>query len=235
MITIHTILITLFILFLTHLALTNRERKFLYRVGCDHSFTRREVMIYVAFVAVVLIALLLGSHSAQLHSFSSLLSILILGLAMYLPVMLYRSRFVIYYSKDDSQVFRSDLDTSKSSKSSRKGKDSALHQVTMMPLYKDEARTKPIGKLYSSAEIVATGSDNEVMQITTYVFDGVDVDFPQGTVVMSISNPNTVKNIFPPDGVYRGHILTGSGAYEGITGVVDVNITGSERQTVFSH
>lgn len=227
------VLVTIYLLFILGM---NRDRGLnapFYRVSSFRLFTRQQFGMYLLYVIALTIAGAVVLRKVRFSQDSLAVKTVLLAL-LYAPVAFYRPSMNVYYTKNEAEVFRQKLPR-------QNGVNQYLtmssYQTTMMPFYKDEARTQLIGKLYSSGEIYEDQIDkqNEVIQYTTYVFNGSDPAFPAGTVVMSLSNKNNIHDIFPPDNVYRGHILTGSGAYEGIKGTVDVNITGDKRMAVFTH
>lgn len=224
-------LMAIYIIFLIGM---NRERGMssAFYMACKHRlFPRKQFLMYLAYLLVLTVigATLIPKRFGEA---SLVYTVVLLTLAM-APTVFYRPTMRVYYIKNEAEVFRS------SQTQTQQGPYLAAvtYQTTMMPFYKDEARTQLIGKLYSSAEIYAdkVESLSEVIQYTTYVFNGSDKDFPEGTIVMSLSNKNDIQDIFPPDNVYRGQILACSGAYEGQrVGHIDVNIRGDKRMAVFT-
>lgn len=153
---------------------------------------------------------------------------------LYAPILLYRPSFRVFYSTKEAEVFRTEIPKTEGTKSEI---SKMTYQTTVMPVYKDVARTQRVGRFYSSAEIFAIDSEkqNDVMQTVTFTFDGHEVDFPKGSVTVMIDFKNDIHHIFPDNNVYRGNFFNGLLAYSGMRGVVDVTVTDDQREAVFFH
>lgn len=228
------IYLTLLTVYLLTLASLNRERgrnAQLYELLPGRLFPRERVMQFAVYALVVTLLAMVMIPS-RFDEAKVTLSVLFFAVLL-APLHIHHPSLTFYYTNEQAEMFRESLE--KKAKNPANGElTNASHQTTMMPLYRDTAHTQRIGRFFSTAEMLANRTDkiHHIFQYITYVFDGTDPAFPKGTVVMAISMANQVHNIFPPDHIYRGHILTGSGAFAGATGVVDVQVVGSERKAM---
>ena len=131
------------------------------------------------------------------------------------------------YNKSESKVFTHEL-------GNKIDNTKVLLQVITMPLHSNQ---KNIGMLYSDATVIEQPDKHDVLQTLTYAFNGSDPKFPKGTLTLRIFFENTNKSIFPPDGVYTAHIISGSDAYLNATGTVAINVKNDERNATmhFTH
>lgn len=222
--------LVLFMVWIVALVLRNRESTSLYHMSDCRMYTRRHLMMYTIYA----LAMACFAITTLPEKVSGLPMVAAWLAAIYAPIVLFRPSFQVYYDNTEAEVFRTEVPKTGAGKGEL---TKSTYQATMMPFYKDEARTHLLGRLYSSAEIYAIDSirQNEVIQCTTYVFEGTDPDFPKGTITMQIENKNDIHDIFPPSSTYRGYILAGSNAYAGMRGTVDVNIREAQRRAVFTH
>lgn len=210
------------IIYILYLVSLNRERGMssaYYELLPKRIFPRQTCLMYLGYVlAITMIAMTMTrkrSPSMDVALFALLLA----------PVHLYHPKVTFYYSKTDADMFRQALQPKKAPQRT----STSSYQTTVIPLFRDQERTKQIGTFYSSADLIANGQTNEILQYITYVFNGTVPEFPKGSLVVAINLENPVHDIFPSDRVYRGHILSGSGAYAGAEGVMDVHVVGDAR------
>lgn len=227
------LLVALVAIYLVYLLSVNRIRgpySAYYELLPGRVYPRQMVGMFLTYVLLMTgIAIgLMRSFRSRFDEGKVVMSVvwfaLILG-----PIMahLYCPKLSFYYSKNEAEVFRENVEMTNTAKNVGR----VTYQTTMIPLYKDKARTQRIGKFYSSAEIFGNQTDelHQVLQYVTYAFDGSDRDFPYGTLVMSIAMMNDVHDIFPPDQVYEGSVITGTGSFTGASGVVEVDVRGPDR------
>lgn len=210
--------LVLFVIYILYLVSLNRERgvsSAYYELLPGRIFPRKTCMMYLVYAFMILAYVMSKRSNQEIALFALLLA----------PVHLYHPEVAFYYSKADADMFRQALQP----KNPPRHTSTASYQTTVIPLFRDKKRTKRVGTFYSSANLIASDQANEILQYITYVFDGSDPQFPKGSLVVAINLENRVHDIFPPDRVYRGKILSGAGAYAGAEGVMDVHVTGDAR------
>lgn len=208
------VLLIIFIIFLFHNIIKNKDVKEYYKI-CSTVLNKQKLIYYIIYLFVVL-----GLSIYLLRKYNSVEILVISIFLLFLPLYFIQTKISINYDTNESQIFKTEL-KSESSKNL-----DASHQLVYMPFY---ANKNKAGHFYSSAEVIKDNSTNKsyIIQTITYVFE--DSEHPKGTLSVRFAFENEQDIIFPKDGEYIGHIISGSENYSDFLGKIKVNVSKNIR------
>lgn len=211
-----TTYLTIYILFLIHIFLVNYKSKSFYKV-----FSKN--LLKKSYYSYLLLSVIISTISLFLLEKESTSILIISVFMLVLPLYFIKTKITVKYSSKEASVYRKDLD-------SISNENKATLQITDMTLYNEDGKQE-IGRFYSSANLITHSNSNKtrVNQNIIYAIGGKVEGYPKGMVNMIISLENDVNNIFPPDGDYKGHIVSGTGEYTDVSGYIIINVRGDMR------